>query len=310
MQEKSVKTENGKLYYRVKEDRVSICNYSGSDEKLTIPKEIEGLPVRRISKKAFMNAKRLKGVVLPESIKRIGDWSFAYCKMLSEVVLPKRNIAFGTDTFLGDARLSKITMFLRKKDSDSEYGALSDKAKEDACVLLGAVPDIEDSSHLLNIKEAASREWYEMLDAKIVKLIEERDDKGYTDMILCGEEDINCNLDTYITNRRKRKVRYCFLRLLHDTCLSDETREMLNNYLISHAVGSPSMETWLYLRDDVGHLKEYYEYYVNVGCLNEDNFETTIADLNDRHPEMKAYFLRYHEDKREENDNFFDTFSL
>ncbi len=310
MYEKTIKTENGTLYYTTKEDRVTISNYHGNDEKVVIPREIEGLPVRKIGKKAFMNAKRLKKVVLPDSTKKIAEWAFAYCKMLREIELPKRKIAFGTEPFLGDSRLETITMICRKKDSECRYGQLSDKEREDAGRLLAAVPDMADSSHLLNVKDAASKDWYKQLDTRILKLIDEADDKGYTDMILCGEEDINCNLDTYITNKRKRKVKYCFLRLLHNSELDDEVKTRLDDYLISHAVGCPSMETWLYLRDDMGHLKDYYEYYVNVGCLTDDNFDLTIADLQDKQPEMKAYFLRWREEKRGESADFFSGFEL
>ncbi|MBQ4232475.1 MAG: hypothetical protein II699_04285, partial [Lachnospiraceae bacterium] len=99
-------------------------------------------------------------------------------------------------------------------------------------------------------------------------------------------------------------------RLMNDTHLKTHVKKILDDYLISHSVGAPSMEAWLFLKDEAGQMKEYYEYYVELGCLNEDNFSSTIADLGDSNPEMKAYFLRWHEDKRDDKQDFFSGFTL
>ena len=65
MPDKMIKTSQGELYYVIKEDRVNITSYTGEDEQVIIPEMIAGLPVRKIDKKAFMNAKRLRSVILP-----------------------------------------------------------------------------------------------------------------------------------------------------------------------------------------------------------------------------------------------------
>jgi hypothetical protein len=310
MADKNISTENGTLYYTIKDDKVTITNYSGNDESLTIPSEIDGFMVRKIGKKAFMNTKRLKNIKLPEHVRKISDWAFAYCKMLKSISLPRRRINLGTDVFLDDIRLSEVNIYPRDNETGHKYDKMSDEEKAHLSLLLAAVPAMGDSKHLLDIKNAGSKEWYEQLDNRILKILDEPDDKGYTDMILCGEEDINCNLDTYIRDRRKRKVGYCFLRLMNDTHLKARVKKILYDYLISHSVGAPSMEAWLFLKDEAGQMKEYYEYYVELGCLNEDNFSSTIADLGDSSPEMKAYFLRWHEDKRDDKQDFFSGFTL
>ena len=97
---------------------------------------------------------------------------------------------------------------------------------------------------------------------------------------------------------------------MNNTHLSDDVRRRLDDYLINHSIGAPSMEAWLYLKEEAGQIKEYYEYYVKLGCLNDDNFNSTIADLGDTNPEMKAYFLRWHEDRRDNKGDFFSGFSL
>ena len=69
------------------------------------------------------------------------------------------------------------------------------------------------------------------------------------------------------------------------------------------------MEAWLVLREEKGHCKEYYELYERLGGITADNYEATISDLKDKHPEMKAYFIRKHTEQVCEQDAF-DAFSL
>lgn len=333
MFEKRFETENGYFYYIEKENRVTITTYHGNDVELELPAKIEDLPVRKIGKKAFMNARQLRRVVLPDSVKKLGEWAFAYCGMLEEIVLPKRKMSVGTGVFLGDSRLEKITLRLRKKDverldvgssgenSESSEGKIelvelqqwahsSEQYHEDMAVLLATVNTMDDAAYLFDFKEAGSEEWIQKWDARMLKILAEPDEKGYTQMILCGEEDINCNLENFVRDKRKKKVRYCFLRLLYSSGLADETKQILEAYLTSHVVGSPSMETWLVLKEEMGHKKEYYELYVELGCLDQENYDATLADLGDKQPEMKAYFIRWNDENKESGEDAFDMFSL
>ncbi len=310
MTEKSIQTEKGTLYYVVKEDRITVTTYHGNDSVVELPAKINGLPVRKVGKKAFMNSRQLRRIVVPDTVKKLSEWAFAYCDLLEEVELPKRQITMGTGVFLGDKRLSKIVLRARKKEQDSDWARCSDKLKNDTAALLAVVPFMEDGEHLLNAKDAGNEDWINKWDARLVKILEEPDEKGYTDVILCGEEDINCNLENFVKDKRKKKVRFCFLRLLNDSGLQKDIRVILEDYLISHIVGCASMETWLVLKEEKGHIREYYELYAKLGCLNCDNYDATLADLGEKQPEMKAYFMRWHEDYRQKEGDFFDIFEL
>lgn len=313
MFEKRFETENGYFYYIEKEDRITITTYHGNDAELELPAKIENLPVRKIGKKAFMNARQLRRVVLPDSVKKLGEWAFAYCGMLEEVILPRRKMSVGTGVFLGDSRLEKVSLRLRKKEDRAElqqWLGASVKYQEDVAVLLATVNTMEDAAYLLDFKEAGNEEWIQKWDARMLKILAEPDEKGYTQMILCGEEDINCNLENFVRDKRKKKVRYCLLRLLHSSGLADGTKQILEEYLTSHVVGSPSMEAWLVLKEEMGHKKEYYELYVELGCLNKENYDATLADLGDKQPEMKAYFIRWNDENKESGEDAFDMFSL
>ena len=310
MLDKVFKTSQGELYYVIKEDRVNITSYTGEDENLVLPEKIEGLPVRKIDKKAFMNAKRLRSVVLPDTIRKLADWSFSYCRMLGTVELPRKKIAMGRSPFLGDDRLERISLRSRKKYPDNEWLAMSEKDRDDTAVLLASLYNMKGADHLLNCSTAGSEEWFEGLDRRLLEFIDEPDEEGHAEMILCGEEDLECTLDVFVTNKRKKKSRCAFMRLLHPAGLTEASEERYRAYLTGHCVGCETDEAWQVLKDEYGHVKEYYEYYVNLGCLNDDNFNDTIVDLGDKQAEMKAYFLRWKEANKPTEEDFFDSFEL
>ena len=296
--EQYYETPKGRLSYVIKENYATITSYQGEDEVVEIPPFLEK-PVKRIGKKAFMNNKWLQKIVLPDTITEIYEWAFAYCAMLEEVEFPGKAIAISKGIFLGDVRLVKVAV---RDDA-------ADTLKEDRARLLAALPSLSDSEYLFAMEEAGTKEWFLRYDERIKKFLEEDDAHGYTQMILCGEEDLNCSLDLFVEEKRKKKARYCFLRLLHETGLESSYRSMLEQYLMSHVVGCPSMEAWLILREEKGHCKEYYELYERLGGITADNYEATISDLKDKHPEMKAYFIRKHTEQVCEQDAF-DAFSL
>ncbi len=310
MSDKMIKTSQGELYYVIKEDRVNITSYTGEDEQVIIPEMIAGLPVRKIDKKAFMNSKRLKSVILPDSIRKLAEWSFSYCRMLTSVELPRKKIAMGHSPFLGDDRLQRIVLRSRKKNPDEEWLAMSEKDRDDTAVLLASLYNMKNTEHLLNCSTAGTDEWFEGLDRRLLEFIDEPDEEGHAEMILCGEEDLECTLDVFVTNKRKKKSRAAFLRLLHSAGLTEAVEERYKGYLLSHVVGCESDEAWQVMKEELGHLKEYYEYYVEIGCLNDDNFTDTIVDLGDKQAEMKAYFLRWKEANKPSEEDFFDSFEL
>ena len=297
--EQYYETPKGRLSYVIKENYATITSYQGEDEVVIIPPLLSDVFVERIGKKAFMNNKWLQKIVLPDTITEIYEWAFAYCAMLEEVEFPGKAIAISKGIFLGDVRLVKVAV---RDDA-------ADTLKEDRARLLAVLPSLSDSEYLFAMEEAGTKEWFLRYDERIKKFLEEDDAHGYTQMILCGEEDLNCSLDLFVEEKRKKKARFCFLRLLHDTGLAPSYRKTLEQYLMSHVVGSPSMEAWLVLREEKGHCKEYYELYERLGGITADNYEATISDLKDKHPEMKAYFIRKHTEQVCEQDAF-DAFSL
>jgi hypothetical protein len=80
--------------YSTSGGEVTITTYTGSEDSVTIPSTIDGLPVTSIGYAAFANS-TLASVVIPSSVTSIGESAFTYCTKLSSVHV-KRYIPGGS----------------------------------------------------------------------------------------------------------------------------------------------------------------------------------------------------------------------
>ena len=73
-------------------------NYLGEEETiLTIPKEIDGMPVRVIGSYTFRDCVNIEKVIIPAGVKEIHDGAFYGCSKLREVILPYTLKSLGED---------------------------------------------------------------------------------------------------------------------------------------------------------------------------------------------------------------------
>lgn len=87
------------LRYKVEKDYVTILGCKRERQRLTIPEEIEGKPVKKIAPYAFYNDDILEVVILPKTIEEIGKAAFYNCNNAT-VEYPKSAKLF-TDAFAG-----------------------------------------------------------------------------------------------------------------------------------------------------------------------------------------------------------------
>ena len=128
-------------------------------------------------------------------------------------------------------------------------------------------------------------------------------------MLLCGEEDYGSrenNLDYYMEQRRKEKVRLAMLRLMHDYALDISVKKELEDYLLDHVKGKETEETWLVVLEEHGDDLRYYQFLAELGGVQEDNFQDMMEDLGDRHTEMKAWLMNYYSKNHTKEDIFAD----
>lgn len=337
MQERVLELAGGSLLYQAQEKGICILRWQGSPAggtlaggrgELCVPAQIEGMPVVSIGKKAFLSQKQLRKVILPDSIAEVGDWAFAYCGGLKEVELPRREIAFEKSVFLECEALEFLWIRESKVSSDSglvcaEVTEVSDSALE--CVktcmenrgngkmtaaLLAAAVKMGEGYYLLDACGAGSREWLAKWDARVMAIIHASDGEGFSGQEPCGEEDYgSTDFGAYVSNRRKAKVRLMLLRLLHSLGLAEDTRKELQNYLKSHTKGCDSEETWEVVLKEHGEDREYYGLFAELGCVTGENLDEILGDIGEGYPEMKAYFIRYHDEHIRRGD-FFEGLEL
>ncbi len=290
MQERKWEIMGGSLCYEENKGRIAVTGFQGLAGEVQIPAQIEGMPVTEISKKAFLSKKNLRRVMLPDTLTEVGDWAFAYCGSLEQLILPRRQIQFGRSVFLECGRLSLMGI----------------AGKEEAVgALLAAAVTMMQAPYLLDIPGAGSREWLAKWDARMLDILHRPDDEGYSRQVLCGEEDYgSTDLNAYLQEKRREKVRILLLRLLYPDMLPEAVRRELEEYLREHTKGRGSEETWQVVLQEHGDERRYYQLFMELGCARAENFEGLLEDMGEGHPEMKAYLMRYQAEKLGHGDFF------
>ena len=105
-------TGNG-LVYEIVSDHVEITGFHAQNpetpafQTVTIPEEMEGLPVTVIGQLAFQN-QQFSEVILPDSIQTIEYGAFQSCRSLQEVRIPPHVTTIGESAFQGCWNLKEI----------------------------------------------------------------------------------------------------------------------------------------------------------------------------------------------------------
>ena len=98
-----------------------IVRYTGSEEELEIPAELEGKPVTAIGNAAFSGRKKLKSVTIPETVSRIGSNPFTDCESFAGVTVPKGHPYLATIYGVLYSKADKRLVCCPTRYSASEY---------------------------------------------------------------------------------------------------------------------------------------------------------------------------------------------
>ena len=273
------------------DDGVTLSGAKGNGSRLAVLDKVGDMPVTCIGKKAFLADKSLKEISLPETVSLVDDWAFAGCENLRTFI--KRgsaNISFGSRVFDKCTRVENICLGYEEPDDLSH--------------LMGTVIHRMPAEYLLKDTDIGSRGWYEKWDMCLGTFINEPDEDGYTDLVLCGEEDIFYNEPDFAENKRKKKASLCLTRLMHPENLGPDFKSKYVSYLMEHTKGSKTEEGWLVLLDEYGEQTDYFKLFYDTGCINRDNIDSMLADMGGIHAEAKAYMLSLKREKFSEEDIF------
>ena len=108
---------DAKFAYTVEGNAVTIIGYTGSDVKLSVPAEIDGLPVVVIGREAFKNS-ALEEVILPNTLKKIDWFAFYGSTRLTRVEIPRSVTKIEYGVFDG---CEKLTVCCEKDSYADKY---------------------------------------------------------------------------------------------------------------------------------------------------------------------------------------------
>ncbi len=288
-------TPSGQLHFIRNDEGLTLTLYEGKDMLLDLQQlfETEEERMTKIAPKAFFNARLLQSVILPPSVNQIGDWAFSHCPKLKKITMTQGPCELGRSLFEEDRKLRRILLMPPGTDNVSEEEKKDIKGYGG---LLAACATIMDAPYLLVPEREDDELWLSRWDQRLMSILNRDDMEGYTEVVLCGEEDYGgseSNLDEFVQRQRWRKVRLCFLRLLYDKKLADANKKILQDYLLSHTKGCASEETWLFLVRERGEDPEYWQLFADLGCVTEQNFDDCITSLPETLPQMRAFLLRW-----------------
>ncbi len=98
------------LTYTSTGTEITITGCDASAVSLTIPSEIDGLPVTSIANSALRDRTALTSVSIPGSVVKIGDQAFSGCTALTVVRIVEGVSSIGTQSFYGCTALRSLTL--------------------------------------------------------------------------------------------------------------------------------------------------------------------------------------------------------
>lgn len=103
--------------------QLTLTLYLGSDENVSVPSKHWGMPVEAIGKEGFSSTPYVKGIVLPNTVKRILSLAFSGCTSLESVKLPDSLEKIESGAFQGCTSLKEI--YIPKNVNRIEPGAFN-----------------------------------------------------------------------------------------------------------------------------------------------------------------------------------------
>lgn len=289
---------------------IEITGYRGNGARLELPERVlyEGKEwtICGIGKKAFSGNQKLRSVVLPATVQRIGDWTFSQCEQLEGVRILS---AAGMENASANSKSVDFGSGVFADCVNIRYIAVGTTEESSAAVLLAAAVHELSSEYLLTDSDLGSEHWFQKWDLRLKTFLNEKDEEGYTNMVLCGEEDVASSETEFAAEKRQRKAGLCLCRLQKDALLSEEMKKVCINFLVSHTKGCESEAAWDYIVKNHGDDIPYYQLLADIGGITGENIDDMMQDLDAQHAEAKAYLLHYKQEHFVAG-NVFDMFSL
>lgn len=190
-------TTDPKLFsYTIDNGSATITGFSGNDETVVIPKQIDGYNIVAIGNEAFLNNNNISEVIVLAAVTRIGDRAFGWCGSLNNINLPDTveyigDYAFSTTaltsftvpqnvSFIGNDVFFQCGLIERFHVSESNISF---------CVVNEALMDI-DQIRFIRYAPASKNSSYDMPDS-----IRQIDDSAFENSSYLVSIDISANTE-------------------------------------------------------------------------------------------------------------------
>jgi hypothetical protein len=97
-------------YEVINGNEIVLTSYSGSEENVIIPNEIDEMTVTTLGTSLFFGKSGIKNITIPDSITTIGECAFEGCSGLKSIIIPNHVVTIGVDAFVGCSGLKAITI--------------------------------------------------------------------------------------------------------------------------------------------------------------------------------------------------------
>ena len=161
----------GDFSYRLNSRGVELLKYTGKSTTVVLPSEINGTPVVKIGKEAFINNRDVVSVHIPYGVMEIDVFAFANCSNLSTVELPDSMVKIWSFAFNDSDNLSISTKTEIGKFNDINIIAETDKYD----VSMGLHTANPSSDYIDPIRESPDHGYME-------DIYDEEVDEAYPDM--------------------------------------------------------------------------------------------------------------------------------
>lgn len=124
------------LKYEINDEQVSVTGCTGSVSTLSIPSEIDGLPVTSVAENAFAGNADIISCTIPDSVETVGAKAFSACPELESITLGKGLSGIGDYAFTACPALTSINVGRDNPTYSSDTGSLY---KDDTLVLYAGI---------------------------------------------------------------------------------------------------------------------------------------------------------------------------
>ena len=252
--------------------------------------DLSGSGLTRIDSKAFFNARQLRVVILPKEIEYIGDWAFAKCPNLEKVIFPSshRPGLFGRDVFGGCGRLSSIEF---------------DDMDESASRLLALCANRLSFDQLIRSDDVGKKSWYEKWDICLATRLKSDDAEAKMSAALCGEEDISYDgigsvdgemsgeTGDFVQKEEYNRCALCYLRLSNDRYLSENTENIIKQYLFDNRLGAGSEGSFYSIFEECGSDLAFLRIYLDVIKPDKDTLKKMLNNLEPKDVFARSYLI-------------------